>query len=140
MSKMTDYIQYINEFVASNRDTLHLSELSHEERKEIHAYVKDNFSKKYISRSEYIATGMEVLCCDSWHKSSEYGKCWNGGSIFCDKCSQITYTEYDNYEDVMDCDDIRLSNYKPSGKIMICKKGYPYKRGYGCPFSYRKHY
>jgi len=108
-------------------------------RSKIHQYVKDKYRATHISRSEYMAHGTEIECCGIWHKTSEYGKCWNGGSMFCDICGEYQFIDYEDEDDLLD-EDIRFSLYKPTGSMMICKKGFPYKKRHNLPISYRKHY
>lgn len=132
-------MEKINEFVKDGGEVLYLEEFDREKRKVIHQYVRDNCSSTHISRSEYMSHGAEGKCCDVWYQSSNYGKCWNGGHIFCSICGNITYMDFDDVEDLLD-EPIRLSIYKPTGKMMICKKSFAYKKKYIHPFSYRKHY
>jgi hypothetical protein len=131
-------MQEIDEFVKSHRDVIYLNEPDRKKRAEIHQYVRDNF-KNYISRTEYMSHGLEYKCCGKWYRSSEYGNSWNGGYVFCDVCKEYTTLNFDDCDDLYG-EDVRLSNYKPTDQIMICKKGFAYKRSYNYPFSYRKHY
>lgn len=139
MTTFEEISKQIDDTVKENK-VLHITVKEHNIRSQIHQYVKDKYRTTYISRSEYMAHGAEYNCCGVWHKSSEYGNSWNGGYIFCEYCGEYESMTYDDYEDLADEEDIRLSLYKPTGSIMICRKGHPYKKWYRCPFSYRKHY
>lgn len=153
ISKLEDLGTKVSGKVSSNEDfacideeiqkgtvAFYLTDKSKEERMAIQKYVMDKHSKNYICRIEYLARGAECKCCDVWYKSSKYGESWNGGHIWCDICGEHRNMDYDDYEDVMDDEEIRLSLYRPTGTVMICRKGYAYKRGYRCPFSFRKRF
>lgn len=111
-------------------------------RKCIHYYTST--LNNIISRTLYMSHGAEKKCCNTWHKSSAYGKSWNGGSIYCDNCDNISFFDFDDIDDLYECmqprGDMRLSDYKPTDEILICRSGYSYKKWNGHPFSYRKHY
>lgn len=108
-----------------------------EVRKSIHEMLKGT---KYRARTEYMAHGLEVRCCNVWEYSSQKGISWNGGSVQCKVCGEITFTNYDDYEDLYGEEDIRLSLYRPTSQMMIAPTHYPYKRPNNSPFNYRKHY
>ena len=131
-------MEEIDDFVKTGAEKLYLYEPDRNKRAKIHEYVRYKL-KDYISRTEYMSRGAEQMCCDKWYRSSEYGKSWNGGSIYCDVCNEYSYLNFDDGEDLMGL-DVRLSNYKPTDTVLICKKGVAYKRSYNYPFSYRKHY
>lgn len=121
-----------------SKDSFYFSVEDREVRSKIHQYVKDKYPD-HISRTEYMAHGAELKCCNVWYKSSNYGKSWNGGSIHCTACGEISGMDYDDCEDYMG-EDIRFSLFRPTKSMMICKKGFPYKKKGKHPFSYRKKY
>ena len=138
---MEKHIESLEKLIHENKDVCYIIEPNPEIRKEFHIYMKNRFNtqyQQYIARTEYLAHGAKMRCCNKWYKSSEYGNSWNGGTIFCDVCGNISFLEFDDYEDIMD--NVKLSDYRPTDKIMICKAGYSYKTSYNMPFSYRKHY
>jgi len=137
---MEGFAKCIDEAVIANAQVIHLSVEDPALRKQIHQYVKDKYGSSHISRTEYMAHGTEMECCGVWHKSSNYGESWNGGHIHCNVCYETTYLDYDDCDDIRDDEDVRLSLYRPTKHVMICRKGHPYKTGYRNPFSYRKHY
>jgi hypothetical protein len=114
-------MEEIDLFIRSGKDILYLFEPDNEKRKIIHKYVKDKFSSTHISRTEYMSHGLEVQCCEKWYRSSKYGESWNGGSIICDICKEITYLDFDDCEDACDS-EYRLSNYKPTEEIIFTLK------------------
>lgn len=129
----------IDEFVKSEKDVMYLNEPDRKKREKIHQYIKDNYKNTHISRTKYMSYGAKRLCCGKWYKSSNYGKSWNGGSVFCDVCSNYYFLDFDDADDI-DNRQVKLSNYRPTEDMMICKTNFSYKRGYNSPFSYRKHY
>ena len=137
---MQGFLERIDAAISADLECIHLCVADSQQRKQLHQYVKDQYGATHICRTEYMAHGAERKCCEVWHKSSNYGKSWNGGDIFCDRCQNYTNLDFDDCDDVVDEDDIRLCLYKPTDNVMVCKKSHPYKRGYRYPFSYRKHY
>jgi hypothetical protein len=137
---MEKHAKIIDNFCNSNGDVMYLSEKDSKIRASIHQYMHDKYSGKYIVRTEYVAHGTEIWCCDGWYKSSNYGYGWNGGSITCLTCGEDTYADYSDCEDASNRSDIRFSKFRSSGNMMVCKVNFPYKKRGKYPFSYRKRY